>query len=126
MLRQHQLHVRHGISAAKFDKPIFGVKGPSILSQMMPDVIGGCSIDVIHCVYSGVVKKLLEPWLDSNNRFKPFSLYHHKDIIDSRVMELKPPNFIKRPTWKNGRLCSRYTICWFADSHEGETSSNYV
>lgn len=83
MLRQHQLHVRHEISAAKFDKPIFGVKGPSILSQMMPDVIKGCSIDVMHCVYSGVLKKLLELWLDSNNRFKPFSLYHHKDIIDS-------------------------------------------
>ncbi|KAK0078806.1 hypothetical protein PV326_009124, partial [Microctonus aethiopoides] len=45
MLRQHQLHVRHGISAAKFDKPIFGVKGPFILSQMMPDV---SSITVDH------------------------------------------------------------------------------
>lgn len=37
--------------------PVFGVKGPTALSRLMPDFIKGMSIDRMHALDGGVIKK---------------------------------------------------------------------
>lgn len=77
------------VSAAKKSKSaVFGVKSSSILNQIMPDMIRGTSIDIMHCVYLGVTKLLAKLWFDSSYRHKPWSLYAHRDVIDERPKKL--------------------------------------
>lgn len=84
------------MSALDSTRPVFGVKGPTPLSRMMLDIVRGTAVDVMHCVYLGVVKKITELWLDSSLQHEPFSLYAHRQAIDQRLVAIKPPNFIKR------------------------------
>ncbi|CAG5075417.1 Protein of unknown function [Cotesia congregata] len=73
-----------------------GVEGPCALSKLMPDFITGTAIDQMHCVSGGVVKKLLSLWFDSSNRGKPYSLVDASDIINNRLISIKPPSFVHR------------------------------
>lgn len=59
-----------------------GVKGPRALSKLLPDFIVGTAIDQIHCIFDGVVKKLLSLWLDSS-RDEPYSLVYIPDVINN-------------------------------------------
>lgn len=94
--RSHEAQIQYGVAAARLAHPVVGVKGPTIFSHLMPDVVRGTSIDVMYCVYLGIVKKILELWLDPTHRYQPFSLSRHKTIIDARIMEIQPNNSIKR------------------------------
>lgn len=49
LLRTHQQYDMHGLSAAMSGNPEFGVKSPSILTKLMPDVVRGNAVDIMHC-----------------------------------------------------------------------------
>ncbi|XP_044582705.1 uncharacterized protein LOC123263800 [Cotesia glomerata] len=76
--------------------PHMGVKGPCALSKLMPDFIVGTAIDQMHCVFGGVVKKLLSLWFDPSNRGEPYSLIDMSNIINNRLINIKPPSFVHR------------------------------
>lgn len=44
---------------------VFGVKGPSALSEIVVDFIVTTAVDSMHCVYLGVTKRLMAIWFDS-------------------------------------------------------------
>uniref|UniRef100_A0ABD2WLU6 Uncharacterized protein n=1 Tax=Trichogramma kaykai TaxID=54128 RepID=A0ABD2WLU6_9HYME len=44
----------------EINKPVRGIKGPSIISKICPNFITGSAIDVMHNSFEGVTKKLLE------------------------------------------------------------------
>ncbi|CAD6216259.1 GSCOCG00011321001-RA-CDS [Cotesia congregata] len=93
-----------------------GVKGPCALSKFMPDFIVGTAIDRMYCIDGGVVKKLLTLWFDSTYSAFPFSLYHVKDIINERILAIKPPKFIHRmppPTEKLTHWKASELKAWF-------------
>lgn len=85
--------------------PVNGVKGPCALSKLMPDFIQGTAIDYMHCVFSGVIKKLLHFWFNPSFSGDPFSLYALSGVIDSRLICIKPPKFVHRMPRTVSDLC---------------------
>ncbi|KAK0157255.1 hypothetical protein PV327_011302, partial [Microctonus hyperodae] len=72
------------------------VKGHSIFDKFMPDYISGTAIDPTHAIYEGVVKKLIHLWVHSSFSDYTFSLRPVIHVIDSNLLQIKPPKFIHR------------------------------
>lgn len=78
------------------DVPIMGIKGPNAFSRIMPDYIRGMAIDRMHGIEGGVVKKILKLLFNVQFRAFPFSLYNFKQLIDTRLIAIKPPKSVHR------------------------------
>ena len=52
---------------------VYGVKGPSLLFVMLLSLILCCPIDIMHGVFLGVMKTLMNLWFDSQYSTFPFS-----------------------------------------------------
>ncbi|XP_043472593.1 uncharacterized protein LOC122505177 [Leptopilina heterotoma] len=78
------------------NKPICGVKGPTILSLLVYKWIQTTAIDAMHCVFEGIMKALLKLWFFPEFANMPFSLYHLVDVIDERLKNIHPPGFVQR------------------------------
>lgn len=76
---------------------VHGVKGPSLLSCLLPNFIRCVAIDVMHGAFLGLCKLLLILWLDPRFSHCPWSLADSLDLLDSRIQQLKPPSFVQRP-----------------------------
>ena len=71
---------------------IYGVKGPSVLSEHI-DIVIHVVIDYMHCVLLGVVKQLLDMWLDSSNSSYDYYIGPSKaKIVIEYLLNLKPPD----------------------------------
>ncbi|KAK3914472.1 LOW QUALITY PROTEIN: Phosphopentomutase [Frankliniella fusca] len=86
-----------------------GVMGPSVLSYMTStSFLSSITIDVMHCVYLGVVKMLLGLWFNSTYSSESFSLSQKTQVVNDRLFALKLPHFVQRmpvgvdklPYWK--------------------------
>lgn len=86
------LHAHSGT----IENPQMGVKGPTILSLLMPDFIKGMAIDRMHGVDGGVVKKILSLLFDTKFRTYGFSLINAVNIINTKLTQIKPPKFVHR------------------------------
>lgn len=86
--------------AVKKKKAVFGVKGPTVISKITHDFIRTTSLDAMHCVFLGVVKRLLFLWFHSKHHEKSWSLSKLLDVVDKRITSLSPPSFVKRLTRK--------------------------
>lgn len=73
-----------------------GVKGLTLLYFIIPNVIEGFGINPMHCVFSGVVKKMMELWFDKRHRKRIFSMHNKVKEVDKLMLSIKPPNFITR------------------------------
>lgn len=61
------------------------------------DLINSFSIDYMHAILLGVVRKLTDLWLDSKNHGEAFYIPKKKQIIlDKRITAIKPPSEITR------------------------------
>lgn len=95
-LRTTREYKETGIEASNTGCAQHGIKSLSPLVLLMPDVVSGVSIDIMHCVFLGVVKKLSRLWFDSSERYNQYSLHDYLDLLDSRLKEIKPPSYIPR------------------------------
>lgn len=79
------------------------IKGIKKVSCMIAaphfNLVNSFSIDSMHCVHLGVMKKLLNLWLDSKNHSKPFYITKkHQIALSQRIVMLKPVSeIIRRP-----------------------------
>ena len=74
-----------------------GVKGFSwFLFCPKFDIIKGVALDYMHMVVLGVMEMLVSIWLDKGNKNELFYLGEKLKIIDSRLLQMKPPNIITR------------------------------
>lgn len=76
--------------------PICGVKGRTILSVLVFKWIQTTAIDSMHCVFEGIMRALLKLWFLPEFSDMPFSLYHFIDLVDKRLVNIKPPGFVQR------------------------------
>lgn len=83
-------------NAVRLREPVFGVKGPTIMSKICYNLITSTSVDVMHCVYEGIVKKLLELWFDVKYASEKFSIYKFVNVIDELLLSIKPPSYVSR------------------------------
>ncbi|KAE8738450.1 hypothetical protein FOCC_FOCC016073 [Frankliniella occidentalis] len=98
-LRNHSETEKLGEQSLKLRKPetdIHGVKYPSFLFKLMPDVIRGMVIDDLHTIYLGVEKKMLTLWFDSKHSSEDFSIRKFLPLVDRRLSQIKLPNFVQR------------------------------
>jgi hypothetical protein len=76
---------------------INGFKGISPLVGFPEfNVIEGFAIDYMHCVLLGVMKLLLELWLNSCNHFEDYYIGLRRIDIDQRLLNINPPRNISR------------------------------
>ena len=75
---------------------ICGVNGPTVLSSIFHENISAVTIDLMHCVSEGIVKKLMELWFSTEFVERPFSLVRHRGLIDKRLRSLTPPSWVSR------------------------------
>lgn len=89
-LRSHENMVR--IYAQLKNEPIKGVKRMSCMVAANGfDLINSVSIDYMHCVLLGIMKKLLNLWLDSTNHNMPYYIEkRHQIALSHRIVNIKP------------------------------------
>lgn len=73
-------------------KPVNGIKGVSCMIGAADfDLVHGFAIDYMHCVLLGVVKKILNLWLESKNCKKFFYIQpKNQQILTNRIKNIKP------------------------------------
>jgi hypothetical protein len=71
---------------------VYGVKGPSVLSAMLPNMILCMGIDVMHGVFLGAMRTLMSLWFDGQYSNLPFSISNMVHIVDERLKNIKPPS----------------------------------
>lgn len=95
--RTHDNMLEHAQMAISQNEPVFGVKGPTMLSLIPSfDLVRGFFPDYMHSVLLGVVRQMMSLWFDSSNHSKPFYLGRHVQHIDSLLLAMKPPSEVKR------------------------------
>lgn len=107
-LRSETEHYEHAM-AATVQLPIKGVKGPSELMRLERfQMINGFVPEYQHSVCLGVTRQLASIWLDSTNHKEEWYLGTKADVIDQKLLSIKPPveitrtprSFHERKYWK--------------------------
>lgn len=107
---QHKEHIR---LATEENKPVIGVKGPSVVE----DIPNLCTLrsyppDYMHAWLLGIVKTIVRAWFDSSNHKEPWYLGLHLEEINKRLLDILPPcevtrtpqnidNKLKAAEWRN-------------------------
>lgn len=95
--RNMKCTIQHMKSAAKFNKTVFGIKGPSHLINLVNfDIIKGVVPDSLHCC-TGVAKQFATKWFGNKKKAGLFSKSFVPEI-DTCLKNLKVPNQIVRLT----------------------------
>lgn len=76
-------------------KPVYGIKGPSILSTHI-NLLKSVPIDYMHAVLEGVTKSLLNCWFNSIYHKSKFYLGRRRKEIDRALLRIKPPHDFRR------------------------------
>ncbi|XP_043470563.1 uncharacterized protein LOC122503876 [Leptopilina heterotoma] len=76
--------------------PVCGVKGPTILTNLVYKWIRTTTIDPMHCVFLGVFKSLLMLWFYPSHAGERFSIYDKVDDVDKLIKKIKVPQFVQR------------------------------
>jgi len=71
---------------------VYGIKGHSILSVMLPNLILCMALDVMHGVYLNVLDTLIALWFDTKYSGMPFSISDCVKLVDLRLKSIKPPS----------------------------------
>ncbi|KAJ1522999.1 hypothetical protein ONE63_002135 [Megalurothrips usitatus] len=70
----------------------FGIKGPTILKNMLiSSLVRSTAIDVMHCVFQGVMKTFMELWFMEKFKDEAYSLFARKDVVSDLLLSIKPP-----------------------------------
>lgn len=76
---------------------VYGLKGPSLLSVILPSMILCMGIDVMHGVFLGLMRTICSLWFDSQHSTSQFSISAFIHIVDIRLKRIKPPACFKVP-----------------------------
>lgn len=98
--QQHvDLAVKHKIIVIKnqaIEEQCFGIKGPTVLSSLVPDMFACTAIDSMHAIYLGVMRQMMHLWFDPDYQKEPFSLFRKINIVNARLKKLNLPHFLER------------------------------
>lgn len=74
-----------------------GIKGDSIISQIPQyDIVWGSPVEYLHQLCHGVVRQLLDCFLDSKHFQSAHYLGNRKEALDARLKQCKPPTELSR------------------------------
>lgn len=95
-LRNDLETIKHAELAYESNKPVCGVKGPSVLSKICHNYITSTAVDVMHCGFEGCAKRLIQLWFDPKFSNEKFSVAELVEVVDYRLCSIKQPSFIVR------------------------------
>ena len=95
-LRTSEETVQYGNEALLLKKDIFGIKGPSILSEITHNFIVATTIDIMHCIYINDTKKLMSLWFDVESQNLAFSLRPFLPEINKILSQIRPINSVEK------------------------------
>lgn len=77
------------------------IKGIKTISCMVGaedfDLVNGFAIDYMHCILLGIMKKMLDLWLNSSNNKHPYYISPKCQVaLNKRILQLKPTSDISR------------------------------
>lgn len=88
--------LEHAQEALDRKVAVFGVKGPTVISKICYNFITSTIVDIMHCLFQGQTKKMLELWFDPKYKNENFSIYVFVDVVDYRLCSIKPPSHVQR------------------------------
>ena len=95
-LRSEEDTLEYAKQSCEVQKAVCGVKGPTIISKICNKFITSTAIDVMHCVFEGIVKRLGELWFQPKYSNEKFSVSNFVELVDFKLSLIKPPAFIAR------------------------------
>ncbi|KAK3932741.1 RNA-directed RNA polymerase [Frankliniella fusca] len=67
-----------------------GIRGPTILSELVDDIFSSMAIDPMHCLYLGVMRQMLKIWFVDGK-------YQDKaKLLTQKLLQLTPPEYLHR------------------------------
>ncbi|KAJ1520365.1 hypothetical protein ONE63_003500 [Megalurothrips usitatus] len=78
------------------DSSVYGVKGPTLLSIMLPNFVSCMAIDIMHGAFLGVMKTVAGLWFHTEHAGSPFSISDFVQVVDERLKSIKPPLSFQR------------------------------
>lgn len=78
------------------DSTVKGVKGNSLLYNILYDFIRSMGIDIMHGCFLGVAKLMVSLWFDTAYADQPFSMCHLLELVDARLNKISPPSSVQR------------------------------
>ncbi|CAL1672806.1 unnamed protein product [Lasius platythorax] len=111
--RNHVKYLKDIQEVKRMQRPVYGVKGPSILTELKYfDCVWGFPVDYMHGIMLGVVRQM---WAEWNSPSSPFYLSRkQRDNVDKRLLNIKPPKEIHRlpRSFKEGKLKASEWRSW--------------
>lgn len=95
-LRTSEESIDFAKQAVSSKKDVFGVKGPTVLSDISVDFIVTTVVDVMHCIYLNVAKRLMSIWFDSENSNHPASIRAFLADINKLLCSINPIESVPR------------------------------
>lgn len=92
-----QLRNRDNIPALARSRRL-GYKGLSLLYFLMPSMIRGTAIDIMHMTFLGICKLLTKFWFNPSFSGEPFTCSRMVDVVNERLSNICPPTFVQRFT----------------------------
>ena len=84
------------LQASTSDQNFCGVKGTTILFKFVYTFISSTGVDIVHAVFEGVTKKLIQVWIHKDFSGKDLSMSKYVHTISTRMETLQPPEFMRR------------------------------
>ncbi|KAK3933183.1 Replicase polyprotein 1a [Frankliniella fusca] len=75
---------------------VYGIKGPSLLYAMLPNLINCMAIDILHGGFLGVMKTLMVLWFDTKHGGSEYNISALVHVVDLRIKSIKPPSSFNR------------------------------
>lgn len=82
--------------AVQHNGSCYGVKGPSLLYDMMGNMIVGTGIDIMHGIFINLMRLFMKLWFDPSFSAELYSISGLVDLVDERLKSIKPPGFVQK------------------------------
>ncbi|KAK3925967.1 Halomucin [Frankliniella fusca] len=73
------------------DATVYGVKGPTLMYALLPNLINCMGSDVMPGTFLGIMKTKMELWFSSEHAGNPYNISASVNLVDARLKKIKPP-----------------------------------
>ncbi|KAK3919956.1 Recombination protein RecR, partial [Frankliniella fusca] len=96
-----------------------GVKGPTLSSFVVDNMLESTSVDSMHCAHLGIGRQIIHLLFEHKWRNEPFSLHFKTEEVSARLLRARLPHFVQRSPqslekiahWKaSARAANLYTL----------------
>ena len=91
VMRTDSKTIEQAIVAFNNSTKVCGVKGPSILKNIVYKYVTSTSVDIMHCCFLGIEKRMLSLWFDAQYSNENFSIRNAITLVDKKKFVILKP-----------------------------------